>query len=757
MKSLILFVPLFACYPGFTQCPFPVTLNTTGNCLGTTLDVSSGKTLSKIEWSLGSTVVNTATATVTPLPGETVAGGNGAGMNDNQIGEATGVFVDKNGDVYVPVFYRILKFPKGSTSATYGTVVAGGNAYGSAANQLIFPHDVFLDAMGNLYIADMGNYRIQKWAPGASSGITVAGGNGSGSAANQFGVAITGLFVDAAGNVYVCDEINHRIQKWAPGASSGITVAGGNGPGSAPNQLWFPTGLFVDATGNIYISDNSNSRIQKWAPGASSGITVAGGNGQGAAANQFHGPSGIVVDANGNIYVADTDNNRIQKWPPGAAAGITIAGGNASGAGNGPNMLSLPVGLAMDDDGNIYVADQFHDRIQKFGYQSIIDKKFTPQTPGTYTATVTNNTGCTVVSNPVIINPAVTPGITITSSSTSVCSGSNITFSAVAVNGGSNPVYQWQVNGTPVGTNSASYTSNAFATGDVVQCLLISNEVCTTTSTAQSNGISVAVYTSLTPTVTISTSADHICSDETVTFKATVQNGGSNANYLWMVNGIASGSNAASFSRNQFNNGDIITCKYSGNGGCAIASSNSLNLTVDPSPEVILEPEITIPLGLTTTLQPQVSGIVNKYVWSPGTGLSDNTIEQPVASPVKTTLYKLTVSTAAGCSATAQIKVNVVSALRIPTAFTPNSDGRNDIFYVHGGPVGSQINDFSVYNRWGQRMFQVHNVLSDNPDAGWNGYFNGTPAPAGSYAYVIVLKLKDGSQQIFKRTIVLIR
>jgi gliding motility-associated-like protein len=715
MKNILLFAALFASYNCFTQCPFAVTLNTTGNCLGATLDVSSGKTLSKIEWSAGNTVVNTVTATVTPLTGVTVAGGNGSGWNTNQIGQITGVFVDRNGDVYVPVFTRVLKFPSGSSSATYGIVFAGGVIHGSAADQLASPSSVFVDAMGNLFIFDANNARIQKWAPGATSGFTVAGGNGVGSAANQLGIGGTGLFVDAAGNVYVCDRNNHRIQKWAPGASAGVTVAGGNGQGSAANQLYYPSSLLIDAVGNMYISDYANSRIQKWAPGATSGITVAGGNGRGSAANQFDQPHGIQVDANGNIYVCDMYNNRLQKWTPGAIAGITIAGGNALGSGPGPNNLSWPTGLAMDDDGNIYVADTYGSRIQKYGFQSSINKSYTPQISGTYTATVTNNAGCTVVSNAVVINPVVTPTINITASSTSICSGNDITFSAVAVNGGSTPTYQWQVNGQQVGTNSPAYTSNAFVTGDVVHCLLTSNEVCTTTPTAQSNSIPVTVNTSLTPTVTITASANHICS------------------------------------------GDIVTYYYSSNAGCAVANSNSIALTVNPSPEVDLEPEVTIPLGVTIILQPQAKGHINKYVWSPGTGLSDNTIEQPAASPVKTTLYTLTVSTPEGCSATAQIKVNVLSSLRIPNAFTPNGDGRNDIFYVHGGPIESRIKDFSIYNRWGQRIFQVHDVLSDNAAVGWNGNFNGMPAASGSYAYVIVLGLKDGTQQIFKGSIVLVR
>jgi hypothetical protein len=104
------------------------------------------------------------------------------------------------------------------------------------------------------------------------------------------------------------------VQEWAPSATAGVTVAGGNGQGSAANQLKLPEGLFVDGSGNIYIADLVNQRVQEWAPGATAGVTVAGGNGAGSAANQLANPGGVFVDGVGNIYVDDSANNRIEEW-----------------------------------------------------------------------------------------------------------------------------------------------------------------------------------------------------------------------------------------------------------------------------------------------------------------------------------------------------------------------------------------------------------------------------------------------------------
>ncbi len=109
----------------------------------------------------------------------TVAGGNGTGTGLNQMDLPDAVFVDYAGNIYVAddINERVLKFPAGSTSATSGTVVAGGNGQGAAANQLNGPDGMYVDGSGNLYVADVHNQRVQMFPPGstsASNGVTVA-------------------------------------------------------------------------------------------------------------------------------------------------------------------------------------------------------------------------------------------------------------------------------------------------------------------------------------------------------------------------------------------------------------------------------------------------------------------------------------------------------------------------------------------------------------------------------------------------------
>lgn len=107
-----------------------------------------------------------------------------------------------------------------------------------------------------------------------------------------------------------------------------------------------------------------NVVVQTYIASLGSGFIVAGGNGQGNAANQLNQPMGMHVDNQGNIYVADAPNHRIQKWAPGATTGVTVAGGN--GQGSAANQLNFPVGVFVDNNGDIYISDCINSRVQKW-------------------------------------------------------------------------------------------------------------------------------------------------------------------------------------------------------------------------------------------------------------------------------------------------------------------------------------------------------------------------------------------------------
>ncbi|CAF1543945.1 unnamed protein product [Adineta steineri] len=102
-----------------------------------------------------------------------------------------------------------------------------------------------------------------KWRKDAKEGAVVAGGNGQGRNLNQLSNP-QGLFVDDLGQIYVADSGNHRIMRWCEGKEEGEIIVGGNGPGNQSNQLNCPCGLCFDDEENLYVADFNNHRIQKF-------------------------------------------------------------------------------------------------------------------------------------------------------------------------------------------------------------------------------------------------------------------------------------------------------------------------------------------------------------------------------------------------------------------------------------------------------------------------------------------------------------
>jgi gliding motility-associated-like protein len=758
MKKFLLLIYLLSVLKGFTQCPYPaLVVSTGGHCAGATLKVTSSHAFSKIIWYEGSTPV-AAVSAIDSFSDTliTVAGNSTVGDMANQLVFPLGVSVDTSGNIYVADAFnqRIQKWAPGASS---GVTVAGGNQLGSNADQFNNPSGLFVDNSGNLYVSDFGNNRVQKWAPGADTGVTVAGGNGFGSAADQL-LQPYGVYVDCTGNIYIADQVNNRVQKWAPGATSGTTVAGGNGKGSNANQLNKPAGVWLDGSGNLYVVDEGNARVQRWAPGAATGITVAGGNGSGSTANALNTPVGLYVDATGNTYVADQDNNRIVKWAPGADSGVIVLGGIEQ-----KSVLSPDANIAsifLDSRGNMYITDQTTETVQEFKRKVIIDSTYTSSTPGKYSAIVIDINGYPASTDTLILTspPAGPPGIQINASATNITVCTPVTFTALPVNDGTTPSFQWVVSGVKAGEDSTVYENNIWANGDQVICIMTTDSGCTGTIVRDSsNAIVLAVDPQGHASVTIDDSPAKACQNSPVTFTATVINGAAAPVFRWLVNGIATSDSSSVYTSDSLTNGDVIYCLITSDASCGLAKSNSIPVTVYSLPTVGSGQVFTIPYGRSLVLDPTISGDIASYAWTPGTGLSDSTIRNPVADPRYTTVYDLLVTSPGGCQAKGEITIDVYTPLSIPSAFTPNGDGRNDIFYVLNGPPGSRIREFYVFNRLGQPLFQIHDGVPGDPRYGWNGYYEGQPVPPGTYVYMVVMDFANGQRQVYKGTVILVR
>jgi len=270
-----------------------------------------------------------------------------------------------------------------------------------------------------------------------------------------------------------------------------------------------------------------------------------------------------------------------------------------------------------------------------------------------------------------------------------------------------------------------TFESAHLADGDVVSCILTSNAVCATNSTATSNLLKMTVKGNVSPIVTIAANNDKICFGDPVWFTAEIINSGTTPAYQWKLNGTNVGSNSPDFSSMILKNGDSVSCEVSFDNSCQESTSNKIVMTVYSIPEIAKDQVFSVSVGQSLMLSPVISGTIQSYLWTPGNYLSDSTISNPVVSPPRNIEYALKVMSIDGCEASGKILVKVYSPLKIPNAFTPNGDGKNDVFNIIGGEAGSTINEFAIYNRWGQMVFSVKNKTPDNNGGGWNGTYKG--------------------------------
>ena len=269
------------------------------------------------------------------------------------------IFIPDPGDVlYIADTWnhRILRWPLNGTSST---IVAGGQGSGPNSTQLNVPSAVFIDKYGGILVTDQGNYRAQYFGNGSLIGRTVVGSGTYGTANNQIGESMGGITLDSNNNVYITDNSNNRVAKWAPNATSGTTVAGDGIAGNIPGRLNVPTGMYLDPTSNIlYIASQEAHCIVTWVPGAPTGSTVAGSCGvSGTNTTLLTSPRSVTLDEYGNMYVIDGANSgRVISFPPNSPIGRPII---TSGLNN-------PFAVALDKDFNLYVADCNNHRIVKY-------------------------------------------------------------------------------------------------------------------------------------------------------------------------------------------------------------------------------------------------------------------------------------------------------------------------------------------------------------------------------------------------------
>ena len=263
---------------------------------------------------------------------------------------------------------------------------------GGPADQALlnFPTAVVVDRAGHLYIADTLNHRVRR-VDAATGVVTTVAGLGKPRYFGDGGLAVeAGLNEPAAlalsddGLLYIADQTNNRVRAidLATGmirtvAGTGTAAYNGDGLTATETDLAGPSGLALASDGTLYIADCFNGRIRAVDPVTGLIRTVVGNGGE----YRYQGldeppsvslarPSGIALDDEGNLYMTDSDNHLVRRWDRISGrieriAGVGVSdysgdGGAALGAG-----LSYPFGIVLDGAGHMFVADTFNHRIRE--------------------------------------------------------------------------------------------------------------------------------------------------------------------------------------------------------------------------------------------------------------------------------------------------------------------------------------------------------------------------------------------------------
>lgn len=285
----------------------------------------------------------------------------------------------------------------------------------------------------------------------------------------------------------------------------------------------------------------------------------------------------------------------------------------------------------------------------------------------------------------VTISETITPGLTLTASSNSICTGSAVTLTAVPENAGASPVYRWYVNEALVTETSETFTANDFTNGDVIRCTVISNSAC-----ADPNTASAEQTLSVSETVS-SVTEKQICEGET----------------FW-----------------GYTTPGTYTDQFISAAGCD--STRTLHLSIRSKQVPFLGKDTAMCAGETLLLTP---GLFDSYAWNTGSTQSSITVTIPGT-------YTVTVTGPCGTSTDDIMLTEKFCGgdIWFPSAFSPNGDNLNDRFGVlNAGGLESYY--LSVYNRWGEKIFET-----TNPSHKWDGKTKGIASPTGIYAWYSILK-----------------
>jgi len=345
--------------------------------------------------------------------------------------------------------------------------------------------------------------------------------------------------------------------------------------------------------------------------------------------------------------------------------------------------------------------------------------------PGTYTVTISDASGCTITTTATVIQSSgtLTASATVTAS---ICTSNNGTATATPSGGTAGYTYVWLPSGgtSTIASGLAPGTYTVTVT-DVSGCTATASSIVT-----QSNG-TLAATTAATP---------DLCGANNGTATATVTGGTAAYTYLWSPSG---GTNATATGLA----GGTYTVTVTDASGCT--QVQTIVVPAIPGHNTISKSNVTIILNDSTILTASGGGT---YSWTPAIGLSCTTCSNPVAKPVETTTYCVTVTDTNGCTSSACVTIEVEipcptnENLEVPNAFSPNKDGVNDDFCLQGWDACLEDFKIIIYDRWGEKVFE-----SIDPNFCWDGKYLNTIMDAQVFVYYIKARYTEIENPIVKK------
>jgi gliding motility-associated-like protein len=328
-----------------------------------------------------------------------------------------------------------------------------------------------------------------------------------------------------------------------------------------------------------------------------------------------------------------------------------------------------------------------------------------------------------------------------------ICSGDSVILSSNSTAGSGTLIkYQWYQDGLILpGATSTTYIAR--------QAAYYTLEVTNSNNCVNKSPVKV-ITSSTSPVGVIDPPAKYdFCEGNSITLTASPA-----ASYQWQVNGTP----IPGATNNNYTvsaTGTYTVMLYN-SVGCKSLAANPVTLMVHKVPTIEIGPDKNVSPGMTVQLAPTVTnGPISKWVWDPAENLSCNNCPLPIATIKDNIRYTVKVTNNKGCTATDAIAFKVFcegSQVFIPNLFTPDNNGRNDVFMVRASGI-KLVKSFRIFNRWGELIFERQSFQPNDKSNGWNGTIKGVKASPDVFVYTCEVVCENEQSMSYKGNVAIIK